>query len=169
MIPKRTTRPISRISISLPQDLQADVDEMVARRGFGSRSQAIADMLRQHVAEHRAHDGDEVMAGTITILYDNGTPGLQQTLAELQYRHLDEVISSLHVHLMDHRTLEVILVQGPAQTVLRIADQIVTLRGVITGRLQLMAAVIPPLHPLPAVGLTAQTVPGQDHEARYRQ
>ena len=146
---KRITKPVSRISISLPQDLQADVDEMVARRGFDSRSQAIGEMLRQHVAEYRAHDGDQVMAGTITILYDNSTRGLQQTLAELQYQHLDEVISSLHVHLMDQRTLEVILVQGPARKVLAIADRIVSLRGIVTGRLQLMAAVIPPVHPLP--------------------
>lgn len=145
---KRTIKPISRISISLPQDLQDDVDDMVVRRGFGSRSQAISDMLRQQVAEYHAQTSDQVMAGTITILYDNATRGLQQGLAELQYRHLDEVISSLHVHLMDQRTLEVILVQGPAQKVLAISDQIVSMRGVVTGRLQLMAAVMPPLHPM---------------------
>jgi CopG family nickel-responsive transcriptional regulator len=145
---KQKSRPVNRISISLPDDLQADVDEMVARRGFGSRSQAINDMLRQHVAEHQRKIGDEVMAGTITILYHNATRGLQKILADLQYRHLDEVISSLHVHLMNNQTMEVILVQGPAQKVQDIADEIVTLRGVITGKLQLMAAVIPPLHPM---------------------
>lgn len=144
---KRKQKPVNRISISLPDDLQADVDSMVASRGYVSRSQAINDMLRQHVADHKRQMGDEVMVGTITLLYDNATRGLQKTLAELQYQHLDEVISSLHVHLMDNQTMEVILVQGPAQKVQAIADQIVTLRGVITGRLQLMAAVIPPVHP----------------------
>ena len=145
---KLKTRPVNRISISLPDDLQADVDAMVATRGFGSRSQAINDMLRQHVADHQRQIGDEVMVGTITILYDNTTRGLQKALADLQYRHLDEVISSLHVHLMHHQTMEVILVQGPAQKVQAIADRIVTLRGVVTGKLQMMAAVIPPLHPM---------------------
>ena len=144
---KEKGRPVNRISISLPDDLQADVDQMVVTRGFGSRSQAINDMLRQHVADHQRQLGDEVMAGTITILYNNATPGLQKKLADLQYEHLEEVISSLHVHLMDQQTMEVVLVQGPAQKVQAIADRIVTLRGVITGRLQLMAAVIPPLHP----------------------
>lgn len=143
---KRKQKPVNRISISLPDDLQADVDEMVASRGYESRSHAINDMLRQHVAEHKRQLGDEVMVGTITLLYNNAKRGLQKTLADLQYQHLDEVISSLHVHLMDQQTMEVILVQGPAQKVQDIADQIVTLPGVITGRLQLMAAVIPPLH-----------------------
>ncbi len=144
---KLKTRLVNRISISLPDDLQTDLDAMVASRGFGSRSQAINDMLRQHIADHQRQLGDEVMVGTITILYDNTTPGLQKTLADLQYRHLDEVISSLHVHLMNQQTMEVILVQGPAQKVQAIADQIVTLRGVITGNLQMLAAVIPPVHP----------------------
>lgn len=147
---RHLTAPVSRISISLTPELLADVDAMVERRGFGSRSQAISEMLHQQVAEHRASSGDDVMVGTITILYDNATRGLQQTLAELQYRHVDEVISSLHVHLMEHRTMEVILVQGPAGKVAAIADQMLSLRGIVTGRLQLMAAVIPQIHPLPA-------------------
>ena len=146
---KHKAQPVNRISISLPEELQAELDQMVSNRGFGSRSQAINDMLRQHIAEHRRETGNEVMAGTITLLYNNATRGLQKSLADLQFRHLDEVISSLHVHLMDNQTMEVILVQGPAQKVQTIADEIITLRGVITGRLQLMAAMIPPLHPLP--------------------
>jgi CopG family nickel-responsive transcriptional regulator len=146
---KLKSRPVNRICISLPDDLQADVDEMVAKRGFGSRSQAINDMLRQHVADHKRQMGDEVMVGTITILYDNATRGLQKRLADLQYQHLDEVISSLHVHLKDNQTMEVVLVQGPAHTVQAIADEIVTLRGVVTGKLHMMAAMIPPVHPMP--------------------
>ena len=143
---KHKTKPVNRISISLPDELQADLDVMVLRRGFTSRSQAINDMLRQHVAEHQRQMTDDVMAGTITILYNHATRGLQKKLAELQYQYLDEVISSLHVHLMDNKTMEVILVQGPAQKVQAIADRIITLRGIITGKLQMLAAVLPPLH-----------------------
>jgi CopG family nickel-responsive transcriptional regulator len=145
---KSKKAPVNRISISLPDDLHAELDVMVAERGFESRSQAINDMLRQSLVEHKRQTSNEVMVGTITILYNNTTRGLQKTLADLQYRYLDEVISSLHVHLMDNQTMEVILVQGPAQTVQAIANAIITLRGVITGKLQLIGAVIPPLHPM---------------------
>lgn len=145
----KLSRPVNRISISLPDELHAELDVMVAERGFESRSQAINDMLRQHLAEHQREKGNEVMVGTITILYNNATRGLQKTIADLQYQHVDEVISSLHVHLTDNRTMEVILVQGPAQDVQKIADELIALRGVTTGRLQLMGAMIPPLHPMP--------------------
>ena len=42
--------------------------------------------------------------------------------------------------------LEVLLVQGPATRLQAIANEMLALRGVITGHLQLLAAVIPPLH-----------------------
>ncbi|HEY3700350.1 MAG TPA: nickel-responsive transcriptional regulator NikR [Spongiibacteraceae bacterium] len=137
---------VSRISISLPEDLLTELDAMVLDRGFESRSQAIGDMINQHLIEHKRQIGDEVMAGTITLLYDHSTRGLQKQLADLQHDYIDEVISSLHVHLMHHQTMEVILVQGPVLRLQQIADEMITLRGVITGRMQLMAAVLPPLH-----------------------
>ena len=139
-------RPVSRISVSLPEDLVTDLDRMVARRGFESRSQAIAEMINQQLAEHQQQLGEEVMVGTVTLYYDHSTRGLQKQLADLQHRYIDEVISSLHVHLEHSQTMEVILVQGPSNKLQFIADEMITQRGVITGRLQLLASVIPPLH-----------------------
>jgi CopG family nickel-responsive transcriptional regulator len=141
-------KPVDRISISLPEGLHAELDLMVAERGFESRSQAIKDMLRQHLVEHKVQTGKQVMVGTITLLYNNASNGLQKTLAELQYQHVNEVISSLHVHLMDNQTMEVILVQGPVQLLQSIANAMITQRGVITGKLQLVSALMPPLHPM---------------------
>ncbi len=137
---------VSRISVSLPPALLEELDSMVASRGYGSRSQAIGDMVNYQLAEHKRTLGNEVMVGTITLLYDRLTRGLQKKLADLQYENLDEVISSLHVHLTEDQIMEVILVQGPADKLQAIANQMIAQRGVITGRLQLLAAVIPPLH-----------------------
>lgn len=144
---------VSRISISLPEHLLRQLDSMVVARGFESRSQAIAEMVNQQLVEHRQELGEDIMAGTITLVYDHSTPGLKQQLADLQRQHLSEVISSLHVHLMHAHTMEVILVQGPARQLQYIADRMLTCRGVITGKLQLTTAIIPPLHPLPSGNL----------------
>lgn len=138
--------PVSRISMSLPPQLLDELDRMVASRGYDSRSQAIGEMVTYQLAEHKRRLGNDVMVGTITLLYDRLTRGLQKKLADLQYRHIDEVISSLHVHLTHDQMMEVILVQGPADLLQDIADEMIAQRGVRTGRLQLLAAVIPPLH-----------------------
>ena len=142
------SNPVARISVSMPEDLLSELDGMVSARGFESRSQAISEMINQQLLEHKRQLGGEVMVGTITLLYDRSVRGLQKDLADLQCDHIAEVISSLHVHLMGQQMMEVILVQGPAATLQRIANAMITLRGVVTGRLQLMAATMPPLHPL---------------------
>lgn len=137
---------VSRISVSLPPDLLAELDRMVESCGYDSRSQAIGEMVNYQLAEHKRSLGNEVMAGTLTLLYNRATRSLQERLADIQYHHVAEVISSLHVHLTEDQMLEVILVQGPAAKLQEITNEMLAQRGVITGRLQLLAAVLPPLH-----------------------
>ena len=140
-------RPVSRISISLPEDLLSDLHRMVEVRGFESRSQAVNDMLHQFLLEHKCDQGDDVMVGIVALFYNNSVPGLQKQLADLQFQYIDEVISSLHVHLMHNQTMEVILVQGPARKLQMIADEMTSRRGVTSGKMHLIAALIPQLHP----------------------
>lgn len=139
---------VSRISISLPEALLQQLDAMVRERRHESRSQAIAEMINHQLAEYKRRYGNEIMTGTITLVYDNTTAGLQKYLATLQYQYIDEVISSLHINLTHAQTMEVVLVQGPGQKLQLIADQMSTARGVISGKLQVTTSIIPPLHPL---------------------
>lgn len=140
-----------RVSISLPESLLMQYDTMVEERRFDSRSQAITDMIHQQITEHRSDVGDEVMAGTINIVYDHSIPNLQKALSEIQYRYLDEVISCLNVNLTHAKTLAVWLVQGPGKKLNKIADSVISQRGVITGKLLLSTAILPQVHPLPPI------------------
>lgn len=142
---RHDNRGVGRISVSLPQALLQELDQMVEQRGFDSRSQAIAEMINFEVTAHKKEQGDEIMAGTLTLLYDHSTPKLQKRLADLQQEYIQEVITSLHVHLMHSQTMEVILVQGPAARLQLIADKMTTNRGVISGRLQLTTTLLPQL------------------------
>lgn len=140
---------VSRISVSLPEKLLPELDEMVAARGFHSRSQAITEMIHKQLADYKTDLGKSIMAGTINLVYDHSTPGLQTHLADLEHKYIDEVISSLNVNLVDAKTLEVILVQGPAEKLRHIKDQMVACKGVISGQLLMSTAIIPQIHPLP--------------------
>jgi CopG family transcriptional regulator, nickel-responsive regulator len=152
-------RPVSRISISLPEDLLSDLDRMVEMRGFGTRSQAVNDMLHQFLVGHKHQLGNEIMVGIVALFYDNSVPGVQKQLADIQFGHIDEVISSLHVHLMHNQTMEVILVQGPARKLQLIADEMTSRRGVISGKMHLIAALIPQVHPFTQGTEQAQGAP----------
>lgn len=141
---------LKRISISLPESLLVQFDQMVAEKECDSRSQAIGDMIHQQLNEHRQKIGQDVMAGTINLVFDHTVPLLQNKLTDLQHKYLDEVISCLNVNLSHDKTMSVLLVQGPGEKLKTIANEMITNRGVLTGKLLLSTAILPPVHPLPA-------------------
>jgi len=136
---------VARFSISIPADLAEQLDETVAKRGFKNRSQAVTEMVRNHLAELKAEAGTESMAGTISLVYDYRKRNLQTTLSEIQHRYYLLIVTSLHVHLEHHNYLEVLLVQGPVKQLHKLADELTTCKGVKHAKLQLTAAAIPPL------------------------
>ena len=125
----------TRFSVSLPPSLLRQLDEMSGDKGYDNRSQAIADMIRAHLVEHRQKTGKGEIAGTITLVYDHHKPHLQATLTDIQHDHHDVILSTVHVHLDHHNCLEVLLVRGKAAVIRKIADELVTAKGVKHGKL----------------------------------
>jgi CopG family nickel-responsive transcriptional regulator len=126
---------VSRFSMSLPPSLLRQLDEMSGDKGYDNRSQAIADMIRDRLIEHRQKFGNEEICGTITLVYDHHKPHLQATLTDIQHDHHHVILSTVHVHLDHHNCLEVLLVRGKAAIVKKIADELVAAKGVKHGKL----------------------------------
>ena len=135
-----------RMSVTLPEDLVKELDLMVIQRGFESRSQCVAELIETQLIEHKSDVVNDVMAGTITIVYDRRKPTCQQKIAEIQYKHVIEVISSQVINLENQQIMEVILVQGPASKLKEISDKLIAIKGVKTGKLNLTTSILPPLH-----------------------
>ena len=137
---------LRRITVSMPEETYQALDRLVQERGFDNRSQAVSEMIHQHAAQHLGKIGTEVMAGTLTLVYDESKSALLRDLSRIFREHIAEVISSQHVLLEDEHVLEVILMQGPARTLREIANKLVTCKGVKTAHLTLTPHLIPPLH-----------------------
>ncbi len=138
---------LARLSMSLPAELFRQLDVMVEERGLPSRSQLIAELIRHALAEHEAQTRpEEMLAGTITLVYRGDRGRVRQQLAESQAEYLKEVISSQHVFLEDDQSLEVLLVQGPAARLKELCDALRGIRGVHQLRLVTTTALLPPLH-----------------------
>ena len=127
--------PVSRFSVSLPPSLLRQFDEMSNEKGYDNRSLAIGDMMRDRLVEHRQKFGNEDIAGTITLVYDHHKPHLQATLTDIQHDHHDVILSTVHVHLDHHNCLEVLLVRGKAAVIKKIADELISAKGVKHGKL----------------------------------
>lgn len=126
---------VDRFSVSLPPMLLEQLDEMTREKGYVNRSQAIADMIRAHLVEHRQQDGKSEIAGTITLVYDHHKQHVQETLTDIQHDHHEVIVSTIHVHLDHHNCLEVLVVRGQAGVIKKIADALIAAKGVKHGKL----------------------------------
>lgn len=141
------TTSLARLSISLPGSLFRQLDVMVEERCLPSRSQLIAELIRHALAEHEAFTRpDEMLAGTITIVYRGDRGRVRHQLAQTQADYLREVISSQHVFLEDDQSLEVLLVQGPALRLKELCDALRRVRGVHQLHLTTTTTLLPPLY-----------------------
>ena len=78
--------------------------------------------------------------GVVTLVYDHHASRISERLTDLQHGHLEQVVTTTHVHLDELRCLEVILLRGPAGQVRELADNLIGTKGVETGRLVMAAA-----------------------------
>ncbi len=144
--PSITPDRLQRMSVTIPESLLRSLDQMVAERGFENRSQAVVELIHDGITGHQQATTNDIMAGSITLFYDQTKNNLLAQLAELQRQHVAEVISSLHVQLEQNFMMEVIIVQGPAQKLKHITNALVACKGVKAGKLTLTSTLIPPLH-----------------------
>ena len=124
-----------RFGVSIPQRLLAAFDKRIRAKGYHTRSEAIRDVIRDYLVEEEWERHAGSVVGTITVVYDHHTRELTQILTELQHRFHGEICCSTHVHLDEHNCLEVVVVKGASREVQRIADRLISTRGVKHGKL----------------------------------
>jgi CopG family nickel-responsive transcriptional regulator len=126
---------VERFGVSMDPALLAGLDELVSRRGYRSRSEAVRDMVRGALVEREWGEDERPVIGTVTLVYDHDAHDLAHELMDLQHDHHEAIVCTTHVHMDAHNCLEVVVVRGPAATVRRIGDRLISTRGVKHGRL----------------------------------
>jgi CopG family nickel-responsive transcriptional regulator len=126
---------LSRFGVSLEEDLLQAFDLSIGGQGYQNRSEAIRDLIRDHLIQKKVGRGDEEVVGVISLLYDHRTHHLSDVLADMQHKANVMVNASLHIHLDAHNCLEVIVVRGSANKVHEVAGQLIATKGVQNGRL----------------------------------
>ena len=126
---------LTRFGISIDDQLLQRFDDLLERKGYVNRSEAIRDLIRNALVEEQWTRGDAETVGTVTLVYDHHTRDLADKLTEHQHSHHDQIVSALHVHLDAHHCLEVVVVRGKARDVQRLADELLGTKGVVHGKL----------------------------------
>jgi CopG family nickel-responsive transcriptional regulator len=126
---------LSRFGVSLEEDLLHAFDQSIGGQGYQNRSEAIRDLIRDHLIQKKVGRADEEVVGVITLLYDHRTHHLSDVLADMQHKAIVAVNASLHIHLDAHNCLEVVVVRGPGSRVHEVAGKLIATKGVQNGRL----------------------------------
>jgi len=130
---------IERVGVSLDKKLLSTFDKLIAKQGYGSRSEAIRDLIRQRISSERLSNPKARAVGAVLLVYDHHSTKLMEKVTDLQHLHILQTISSMHIHLDEHDCLEVIVLRGRVGEINKMAENIVSLKGVKLGCINLVA------------------------------
>lgn len=130
---------MQRITVTLDDDLMVEIDQLIAKRGYQNRSEAIRDLARAGLQEAARDTGSEAACvGVLSYVYDHAARDLARRLTSTFHDHHDLTIASLHVHLDPENCLEVGILRGPMAQVQHFADHVIAERSVRHGSLQVV-------------------------------
>jgi CopG family nickel-responsive transcriptional regulator len=131
---------LTRISISLENALLKAFDRNIEGRGYGTRSEAIRDLIRDRLIREEGK-GDEgqtsEQVAVVTLVYDHHARELASQLIDKQHHHHQLVVSTMHVHLGERHCLEVSVLRGSAAEVRHLGEELLSTRGVLHGEITL--------------------------------
>lgn len=119
-----------RFTVSLPRPLLDELDRRLVHQGYASRSELVRDLIRERLVEEAWEEGDQEVAGVLTIVYDHHQRELTQHILDIQHRQYVHVVASTHVHMDHHNCLETIIIRGRPAEIERLSLEIGGLKGV---------------------------------------
>jgi CopG family nickel-responsive transcriptional regulator len=124
-----------RFGVSIPDDLLEKFDDLINKKGYTNRSEAIRDLIRDRLVEDQWSEPGHEVVGTATVVYNHEQSDLAQKLTEIQHRTHNLIISALHVHLDAHNCLEVLIMRGESEQVRKTCELLISTRGVKHGKM----------------------------------
>lgn len=130
---------MQRVTVTLDEDLMAELDRIIAERGYQTRSEAIRDLTRAGLARARMDATPEApCVATVVYTFDHHARDMSQKLNSAHHDHHDLAVSALHVHLDRDTCLEVSVLKGKVGEVRHFADRLVARRNVRNGEIVLI-------------------------------
>jgi len=130
---------VARFGISIEQELLDALDEYVKENHFSNRSQAIRQLISRNIVEHK-WQCNNVVAGSITLIYDPHKREILNQITSIQETYFEEIMSTQRFMLEKNKCLEIIAVKGIAKRLTSLSDQLITVKGILHGKLSMSRA-----------------------------
>ena len=120
---------ITRFGVSIEPELLEEFDTLIKKRGYGSRSEAIRDLIRKDLNEEKVKERKGKVVGIVAFLYNHHEGDVAEKLLEVQHHNAKGSFTA-HVHVDEENCLEILIVQGDAEEIKSLADRIKSIKGV---------------------------------------
>ncbi len=130
---------IVRFGVSLEKELLEELDNYAVNNHFTNRSQAIRNLINKNIVTSK-WQCNNLVAGSITLIYDHHKRELLTHLTDLQHDYHHFILSSQHLHLDKNLCMEIIAVKGKAIVLTELADKLIAVKGIQHGKLTMSRA-----------------------------
>jgi CopG family nickel-responsive transcriptional regulator len=131
---EKKKKALERISVTIDKELLEAFDRTVAERGYATRSEAVNALIRDSLIKREIGNPQAPAAGAVVLVYNHHERHLAGRLTGRQHETHHHVIATMHVHLDEDNCLEIIALRGTASDIRRVADELISLKGVKHGR-----------------------------------
>jgi CopG family nickel-responsive transcriptional regulator len=130
---------MERFTISLSETLAQQFDDLIHRKGYENRSEAVRDLVRTELENFRLEKQEApYCVAALSYVYNHHARDLAERLTTLQHEHHHIVMSTMHVHLDHENCMETLILRGATQQVSAFANQLMAEPEVRHGRLNLV-------------------------------
>ena len=132
---------MQRVTITIDDELDAELDRFMASRGYANRSEAIRDLARSGLRQAATEvGGTRQCVAALVYVYDHETRELPKRLTRDFHERHDLAQTTLHLHLDHDSCLEITVLKGRGSDVQEFADHIIAERGVRHGHVVYLPA-----------------------------
>lgn len=131
--------PLVRMSFSIEPALYEAFEQLIRESGKANRSEYVRDMIRKQLTRKRCA-AEEIVSGTISVLYDTASSGINTRLFEL----LDTAAIAMHgssrFKLSPSAAMLVFVCTGKGKEIRELAELFRSQRGVLQAEFVITSA-----------------------------
>jgi CopG family transcriptional regulator, nickel-responsive regulator len=132
---------MQRLTITIDDELDAELDDFMHARGYDNRSEALRDLARSGLQQAAMEvPGTRPCVAALIYIYDHEARDLPKRLTRDFHSRHDLAETTLHMHLDHESCMEITVLKGRGAEVKEFANQIIAERGVRHGHVVYLPA-----------------------------
>ena len=146
---------MERVTISMSDELAAELADFMAAHHYDNRSEAMRDLARLGLERARIdHSTTGQCVATLSYVFNHHTRELATRLTEKHHAHHELHVATMHVHLDHENCLEVAVLRGEAAAAREFSKAVIAERGVKYGQVSFVPV---------SIEAESHTHAGRDH------